>query len=194
MSRRIALQKSFAQGKVVNLGCGENPCDFGLDCIHVDLDVYNYPNFVQADLHKLPFGDKEFDTAVMGDVLEHCYDPVQALREAGRVAKRVVATIFEEWRVEGKPEEQADKQLADLKTMGFNALDEYFKSLPSHAGKIVSVTEDKGISHHPHLWNFKDEDIIRMAGEAGLEIIILHKYQEGVHEGRPFFNWLLVAQ
>jgi ubiquinone/menaquinone biosynthesis C-methylase UbiE len=68
-TRRVEMQKLFAEGRIVNLGCGEDPCDFGERAVHVDLDVYNYPNFVQADIHHLPFKDKEFDTAVLGDVL-----------------------------------------------------------------------------------------------------------------------------
>jgi SAM-dependent methyltransferase len=48
------------------------------------IDVHPYDG-----LH-IPFGDQEFDYVVLLDVLHHCTEPVQVLREALRVAKRGV--------------------------------------------------------------------------------------------------------
>lgn len=194
-SQRIKYQRIFAQGKIVNLGCGENPCQFGDDAVHVDIDIYNHKNFVQADIHNLPFKDDEFDTAVMGDVLEHCYDPIQALREAGRVAKKVVATVFEEWRlVPGGIEKQIENKYQELKKLGFDNEIDYFNSLESHKGKIVSITSDYEIVHHPHLHQFTDDSLKKIIDDAGLDIIIFYKYPEGETEGRIFYNWLLVLK
>lgn len=51
-------------------------------------------NFVQSDAAHLPFADHSFDTAVLDHVLEHQRDPVPALLEARRVArKRVVVGL-----------------------------------------------------------------------------------------------------
>lgn len=196
MSQRLTYQKQLAQGRIVNIGCGEDPCDFGEAAVHVDLDVYNHKNFVQADAHNLPFADDEFDTAVLGDMLEHCPDPVQVLREAGRVARKVVATIYEEWRLKEYGttlEDYINNFKKSSKEMGFKTHYDYLKSLPKHKDCIVSVTDDDKIPHHPHIHEFHDEDIYRMVTEAGLEFDIYHKFQEGEYQGRPVYNWLVVA-
>jgi ubiquinone/menaquinone biosynthesis C-methylase UbiE len=197
MSKRLEYQKKFSEGRVVNIGCGEAPVDFGPDTVQVDLDVWNHKNFVQADAHNLPFKDNEFDTAVLGDIVEHSSDPAQMLREAGRVAKKVVATIYEEWRL-GEygtcTKDYVDHMNQGIKEMGFDSHFDYLRSLPVHKDHIVSVTPDNpDHPHHPHIQMFKDEDIRRIVEEAGLELIIYHKFQEGMHEGRQTFNWLVVA-
>jgi ubiquinone/menaquinone biosynthesis C-methylase UbiE len=186
----------FAEGKVVNIGCGEDPALFGDDTVHVDLDVYNHKQFVKADAHDLPFKDFEFDTAVLGDMLEHTPDPVKVLSEAGRVAKKVVATIYEEWRLKEQGVTIQDFVANfhnSTKKMGFKTHLDYLKSIPGHKDKIVSVTSDDEVPHHPHLHEFKNDDIRRMVKEAGLETIIYYKFQEGEFEGRPVYNWLIVA-
>ena len=193
-SQRMRYQRMFAKGRIVNLGCGENPCNFDEDVVHVDIDTYNHKNFVQADIHHLPFKDNEFDTAVLGDVLEHSPDPVQMLREAGRVAKKVVATVFEEWRIDGGAPEMIDRMKRDEKVMGFDNHLSYLKSLPTVKDKIVSVTDDSIISHHPHIQQFTDKNLKKIIDDAGLEVIIFHKFQEGIHEGRIWYNWLIIAQ
>lgn len=195
MSNRLKYQKMFSEGRVINLGCGDCPVDFGPDAVHVDFDFYNYPNFVKADIHNLPFKDNEFDTAVMGDVLEHCYDPVKALREAGRVAKKVVATVFEEWRVvPGGYAEQDKKKKADIKAMGFDSEFDYFKSLPTHKDKIVAVEPDDKVPHHSHLHNFTDDSLMEIIKSSGLNVNVFHKYMDGTVGDRPYFNWLLVLR
>lgn len=198
MSNRLVYQKQFAEGRVVNIGCGEVPVDFGPDTVQVDMDVYNHPNFVQADAHNLPFKDNEFDTAVLGDILEHSPDPAQMLREAGRVAKKVVATIYEEWRLDemGKTNEEYLTNMHNgLNKMGFSSHLEYLKSLPDHKDKIISVTpDDPKRPHHPHIHMFTDESLLKIVKESGLQIVIFHRFQEGVYEERPTYNWLLVAR
>jgi ubiquinone/menaquinone biosynthesis C-methylase UbiE len=195
-SERIKYQCMFASGKIVNLGCGENPCGFcGEDTVHVDLDVYNHKNFVCADIHNLPFDDDEFDTAVLGDVLEHSPTPTLMLKEAGRVAKKVVATVFEEWRLDGGVEDQKYKFMWDVKALGFETHYDYLKSLPLYKDTIVSVTDDSEVvTHHPHVQMFTDESLLQHIQDAGLEVIIWHKFFEGEYEGRPFYNWLLVLR
>lgn len=197
-SPRLKFQKMFAQGRVVNIGCGEVPVDFGPETVQVDLDVWKHPNFVKADAHNLPFKDDEFDTAVLGDIVEHSPDPVQMFREAGRVAKKVVATIYEEWRLAeygDTMKDYVDHMQKGITEMGFASHYDYLKSLPDHKDLIVSVTpDDPERPHHPHIQMFKDGDIMRIVEEAGLDIIVHTKFQEGVHEGRPTFNWLVVAK
>lgn len=50
------------------------------------------PTFLKGDVQSLPFHDQQFDVAVLAEVLEHVPQPVTALREAGRVASRVLIT------------------------------------------------------------------------------------------------------
>ena len=54
--------------------------------------------FVRGDVQAIPFPDQSFAVGVLAEVLEHVPDPVQALREAGRVAGRVVLTTPHEAR------------------------------------------------------------------------------------------------
>jgi ubiquinone/menaquinone biosynthesis C-methylase UbiE len=197
MSQRLVYQKQFASGRVVNIGCGEVPVDFGPDTVQVDMDKYDHKNFVQADAHNLPFKDDEFDTAVLGDIVEHSINPAQMLREAGRVAKKVVATIYEEWRLEemgGSVEAYVDNMKKDIKKAGFNSHYDYLKSLPVHKEHIIEVVEDTVDNpHHPHVQAFTEESLKKVIEDSGLNIIIFTKFQEGIHEGHVTYNWLLVA-
>lgn len=195
MSQRLAYQKMFATGRVVNLGCGDVPVDFGPDTVQVDMDLYDYPNFVQADIHNLPFKDDEFDTAVLGDVLEHSYDPVKCLQESARVAKKLVATVFEEWRHDGLSIEGKIKASEDeLHALGHPDIQHQYSNLPvfkDHCKEIVGDTEKP---HHYHIQNFTDESLMEIVDKTGLEVVIFKKYLELVVDGRPAYNWLLVLK
>lgn len=197
-SKRLNYQLMFAEGNVVNIGCGEDPCGFGERAMHVDMDVWNHKRFTMADAHHLPFKDDEFDTAVLGDILEHSPDPAQMLREAGRVAKKVVATIFEEWRLshDGLNADIATAKMYDegLRKEGFTNLWDYFQSLPSHKDKIVSICPDDKLSHHPHIYQFTQKSLQKVIEDSGLKINIFTKFQEGVHEGRLWYNYLFVGR
>lgn len=197
-SRRLEMQRALAKGKIVNIGCESDPAGFyEVGATQVDIDHYDLPNFVQADAHNLPFKDDEFDTAVLGDMLEHVVDPVQVIREAGRVAKKVVCTIFEEWRCPGFGQHidvMVKKGKDDLKEMGFNTHIDYLKSLPMQRDKIISVVDDEVTPHHFHINQFKDEDIPRMFDEAGLEVLIRTKVYENTCDGHDIYIWIIVAQ
>jgi len=195
MTQRLQFQKQFASGRVVNIGCGDIPVDFGPDTVQVDFDKYNYPNFVNADAHHLPFKDNEFDTAVLGDIVEHAEDPVQMLREAGRVSKKVVATIFEEWRHAGLTKEEKIKATDEERiALGYATIKDQYDALPVFKDHCVEVVPDNILSHHAHINNFTDSDIFRIVDEAGLEFLVKFKFSEGIHEGHEFFNWGIVCR
>ena len=92
MDRR-ELAYRFMYGRVVDIGCGDavivwggHPPDY-VTC--VDLDVYPHTH-VQAFAEALPFKDNTFDTALLFEILEHIDDVEAALKEALRVARRVI--------------------------------------------------------------------------------------------------------
>ena len=89
---RISFMKMFAYGKVINIGAYEGKM-FGDKVTNVDLYDFGAPNLTIADAAKLPFKDKEFDCAVISEVLEHVDDPVAVLSEAMRVADSVALSV-----------------------------------------------------------------------------------------------------
>ena len=98
------------EAKIIDIGCAEGHTFRGWEkrenITHVDLDDHSYlPNFYKADAKELPFEDKEFDIAVLGEILEHVPDPILVLKEAKRVAKKLVITVpYEyEWQDKLKP-------------------------------------------------------------------------------------------
>ena len=98
---RLRFQWENVIPPVVNLGCESDPGGFGRNpvarAVNVDIDLWKIPRFVCADAARLPFRDKAFATALLGDMLDHVSDPVSVLYEAVRVArKRIVATLPDE--------------------------------------------------------------------------------------------------
>lgn len=91
--------------RVLDIGCGEGNhllylSSLGLDINGIDASPYMISRAKErlgdrctlktGMAEDLPFDDNEFDLAVFINTLEFLDDPLQALREAGRVAKRKV--------------------------------------------------------------------------------------------------------
>ncbi len=105
---KINLLTKFAQGKVLDLGCGSGIYSyylakrghrvFGIDVqsefIQKAKSRYKHKNltFQLASALKLPFKSDSFDTVVAFDVLEHVNDK-KALLEISRVAKKVIISV-----------------------------------------------------------------------------------------------------
>jgi hypothetical protein len=91
------LNNCDRRSKIIDIGCNKGHLFDGWDRsnIHsVDIDKYDLPNFVRADATKpLPFKDKEFDIAVLGEIVEHTDNPVEVVREAMRVSKKLIITV-----------------------------------------------------------------------------------------------------
>ena len=177
----MTFQAHNATGRVLNIGVGGDPVGFGDKVIHFDIDRWRYPWFVQGDAHNLPFKDDSFDTAVMGDILEHLEDPLKALREARRVAKRLVITAFEEWRLGGVGQniEKATEYYLNI-------------TLAQEAGLLERYPEERR-SHAKHINQFDDDAVTDLLKEAGWKIEKWAKVSPGVHEGHVMFNWLVLA-
>ena len=108
-------------------GAAHNP--FGLDTINVDRISHEHPDFapyateqmrlcgevlpvdVVAPGHKLPFDDKSFDFVISSHVIEHFYDPIEALQEWQRVARKYIYIICPQR--DALPSDR-DKPLSDI--------------------------------------------------------------------------------
>lgn len=100
----------YAKGKLLDVGCGKFPL-YGLyrnyvdECIGIDWEntLHNNTNVdFYLDISKpLPFESESFDTILSSDVLEHIYNPIDALNEMVRILKPggflLVNTPFEYW-------------------------------------------------------------------------------------------------
>ena len=89
---RISFMKMFCYGKVVNIGAYEGKM-MGDKATNVDLYDFGAKNLVISNAEALPFGDKEFNCAVLSEILEHVDDPVKVLKEAMRVADSVAISV-----------------------------------------------------------------------------------------------------
>jgi SAM-dependent methyltransferase len=84
--------------KILDIGTGvggiaADLSERGFEVVSVDIDDASLVNGFPSEIyngHKLPFADREFDTALLVHVLHHCADGLEVLKEAKRVAKRVI--------------------------------------------------------------------------------------------------------
>lgn len=153
--------------KIVDIGCNKGHLFDGWDrskITSVDIDTYDLPNFIQADASKtLPFNDKEFDIAVMGEIVEHTDDPVSTIREAMRVCKKLVITVPYEhkWTSELFPFETHEKK---LKREGVGA-----KELALRGnGTAVKLYDSDNFDHLYHKHFFTPEIIKEVLSKAGI--------------------------
>lgn len=83
------LSKKTGSLKILDLGCGYKPWQsfFPNDqYLGVDMSLNSYADVI-ADNHNLPFKDNVFDVIIISEVLEHCDDEYQVIKELRRVAK-----------------------------------------------------------------------------------------------------------
>jgi SAM-dependent methyltransferase len=92
---RLAPQGS----RILDVGCGDGLISALLQSSRPDLSVEGIDVLVRGQTHipvhhfdgkRIPFGDGSFDVALFCDVLHHTEDPSILLREARRVAKRLL--------------------------------------------------------------------------------------------------------
>lgn len=105
--RESELAHKYLDGLIgVQIG-GSAHNDFGLNCINVDytneITVYKKEEMrmcgtflkvdVVADASHLPFTDKSYDFVINSHVLEHLHNPIAAVKEWERVAKKYIFII-----------------------------------------------------------------------------------------------------
>ena len=189
-ARYVSFQAQHAVAPLLNIGCGINPCGWrGSGYVHFDIDLWDYPNFVQGDAHSLPFSANSFASAVLGDMLEHVINPAQVLREAGRVAPKVVMTTFQEWRLghSGKDIEAGRKLYMPEGV-----------ELDCPKG-LIKRTSEEVTSHHPHIWQWTPDLLAHVIRSAGLKIVIEESdcpgtYAKGTQESHEMLNYLFVLE
>lgn len=86
--------------EVLDVGCGTEPTgDVNIDFVgyaekYKITNLKNVKNFVNSDARNLPFRDESFSTVRLHHIIEHLENPLEALREAQRVAKcRVIVHV-----------------------------------------------------------------------------------------------------
>lgn len=190
---------------VLNVGSCDDPMGFGPLAIHFDLDDWTerywdksveYKEvvpFIQGDVHQLAlmFGKGLFDLVILGDIVEHLYNPVEALKQAALVTNRYLCiTIWEEWRVES-PEACAQGLQEEADVAGFANYTELYAA--RHEG-VVPVDNVK-VPHLGHLHAFTDEDVNGLVGGLvglGMHVVAFYKVPETVHEGHTCMNWCIL--
>jgi ubiquinone/menaquinone biosynthesis C-methylase UbiE len=98
----IRFAKTYFNGKLIDIGCGEKPYAASLRQFvseHVGVDHADSPHQnSQADrictAYSLPFQDNTFDCALCTAVLEHLEEPAQAVQECYRVLKPHAHAIY----------------------------------------------------------------------------------------------------
>jgi hypothetical protein len=104
---RLSFQRTYATGRVINIGSSGNPAQLKA-ALHVDMDAGPFMEgptpqpFLQCDARHIPQPDDSFDTAVMGEILEHFATEdlaIEALKEAHRLAANLVVTVPRDDRV-----------------------------------------------------------------------------------------------
>ncbi len=189
---RLDFQRSWAQGNVLNVGCGENPAGLGPATVHMDLDLWRHELFVQADAHHLPFRDLAFDTVLLGDIMEHLVDPSLAVKDACRVGRRVVLTVFKEWRLGQQPgqyrQEGLTRKLEELKEQGYESIDAYMHSYAPLAAKYIRGLPETKMCHTPHINQLTEEQLRGMV-PPGMRVVHWSLEPEANWQ-----NWLIVLE
>lgn len=90
--------EAYGRYRVLDVGCGVKPYFPYFEPYvseYVGVDVGNPAADLEGPIEAIPAGDSSFDVVLTTQVLEHCLDPAQAVRELHRVTKpggRVLAS------------------------------------------------------------------------------------------------------
>lgn len=109
---QFAFQLKHAKGRILNVGCADDPAELGrLNTVNMDvrptmpIDGRENRADVIADARCLPapFGPAQFDTVILGDILEH-FDAAEAPQIIAKAKEclvpngRLVITVPEDYR------------------------------------------------------------------------------------------------
>jgi hypothetical protein len=188
------VERDTETPKLLNIGSCDDPLGFGDGALHVDIDDWSvkHKHFLQANAEHIPVPDQSYPMVMLGDILEHCVNWLDVVREAARVTQAVlVMTIFEEWRLPGPGQwikEGQQRGDEECRALGFTDRQDYqVKNYPDRIG-----ADDNEVPHLIHINQFTEEDmlkIIQLMAELQFVPIETMKAFECVHEGHDIYNW-----
>jgi SAM-dependent methyltransferase len=156
--------------------------DYDLDCLNIDrttalscfrqYDIEHMgrcrPIDILAEADALPFADGSFDYVFSSHVLEHLPDPIGAIKEWCRVAKRFVVMVVPEL---GRVQEEKHKRFTRMKTL-----------LNRHDGRHPPDRKDP-VSGHGHLTFWKPHNFMQMAEHMKLNVVELLSPDDQIGNG-----------
>jgi len=142
--QRYRIAGQVATGRTLDIGCGRQNLRpyLNRECSYTSLDapatgekLYGAQPDVFGDARELPFRDRQFDTVILLEVLEHLEHPETALQEARRLVKAggtlIVSTPFlypvhdapwdfQRWTLYGlrRLAKSAGTRIKDLRSLG----------------------------------------------------------------------------
>ena len=182
---------------VLNVGCADDPLQFGNKAMHFDIDDWSYRHefFTQGDAHELPFPDQSYDVVILGDIIEHAFQPHVMLEEAARVCSRLLAmTIFEEWKLLGDGQHIENAwEVADAESQELGFADRLAYQAEMFPQKIEF--DDSKMPHLFHINQLTDQDIdilMLMVVDMGFVIREYRKQFEITYakDKHRIHNWL----
>ena len=168
--------------KVLDIGSSDGwifrDAPFAPNVTSIDLDLYDIPNFIQMDASDLRFNDNSFDTAILGEILEHVPDAVRILKEANRVARRLLITVPDEinWAPENYPYETEEQM---VKRRGLTIEQIVKVSNPNAKGFI-----NDGYKHLFHIRHYDEKMLRQDLAKAEITNYEMNRLQ---YEGWSFF-------
>lgn len=127
-----------------------------LDYTGTDLSPLRYrhvPNFVRADLTRLPFADGQFDIVVCSHVLEHVPDDAKAMSEIHRVTKPGgLALALTPLATDERPTDE-DPQIND------------------------ASEQERRFGQWDHVRLYHRDDLVHRLGQAGFEVTLWDPYR-----------------
>lgn len=123
------------------------------------------PVDIVAPGDKIPLADKSVDFVISSHVIEHFFDPIGALKEWKRVAKKYIYVIC--------PQPDALTSDRALTITGWDELAD------RHSGKIPAPAEDT----HEHYTRWTCQTFVMMCNNIGLDVVEFQNPDDKVGNG-----------